>query len=227
MCVFFYMAPRISITKNRRKLGLTYEAGHKKGDCFGKGYATRLCVDLATAAGMDNAARCTAHGRRKSMISSLVNSSVSLVPTKIILDKSRHGSAEINARYQLPSKEMQHQARLAVFEKFEDNEDQHKTPEKYSSDLAVVPPDVKKSAEISIPIDDPIVDCKVVLLPSSTNPTPHAHPPGAPIHYYSHHLLQTPQHIYSSGPPPPAQHAIYHPGPPPPPNNVVYSYQQP
>ena len=50
------MAPRISITKNRRKLGLTYEAGHKKGDCFGKGYATRLCVDLATAAGMDNAA---------------------------------------------------------------------------------------------------------------------------------------------------------------------------
>ena len=54
------------------------------------------------------------------MISSLVNSSVSL-PTKIILDKSRHGSAEINARYQLPSKEMQHQARLEVFEKFEDN----------------------------------------------------------------------------------------------------------
>ena len=93
MCVFFYMAPRISITKNRRKLGLTYEAGHKKGDCFGKGYATRLCVDLATAAGMDNAARCTAHGRRKSMISSLVNSSVAL-PTKIILDNSRHGSAE-------------------------------------------------------------------------------------------------------------------------------------
>jgi len=194
MCVLFYMAPRISITENRRKLGLTYEAGHKKGDCFGKGYATRLCVDLATAAGMDNAARCTAHGRRKSMISSLVNSSVSL-PTKIILDKSRHGSAEINARYQLPSKEMQHQARLAVFEKFEDNEDQHKTPEKYSSDLAVVPPDVKKSAAISIPIDDPIVDCKVVLLPSSTNPTPHAHPPGAPIHYYSHHLLQTPHTI--------------------------------
>ena len=195
MCVFFYMTPCISITKNRRKLGLTYKAGHKKGNCFGKGYATRLCVDLATAAGMDNAARCTAHGRRKSMISSLINSSVSL-PTKIILDKSRHGSAEINARYQLPSKEMQHQARLAVFEKFEDNEDQHKTPEKYSSDLAVVPPDVKKSAEISIPIDDPIVDCKVVLLPSSTNPTPHAHPPGAPIHYYSHHLLQTPQDIH-------------------------------
>ena len=110
--------------------GLTYEAGHKKGDCFGKGYATRLCVDLATAAGMDNAARCTAHGRRKSMISSLVNSCVSL-PTKIILDKSRHGSAEINARYQLPSKEMQHQARLlAVFEKFEDHdEDQLLIPE--------------------------------------------------------------------------------------------------
>ena len=100
MCVFFYMAPRISITKNRRKLGLTYEAGHKKGDYFGKGYATtRLCVDLATASGMDNAACCTAHGRRKRMISSLVNSSVAL-PMKIILDKSRHGSAEINARYQ-------------------------------------------------------------------------------------------------------------------------------
>ena len=80
--------------KNRRKLGLTNEAGHKKGDYFGKGNATtRLCVDLATASGMDNAARCTAHGRRKSMISSLVNSSVAL-PTKIILDNSRHGSAE-------------------------------------------------------------------------------------------------------------------------------------
>ena len=79
MCVFFYMAPRISITKNRRKLGLTYKAGHKKGDYFGKGYATRLCVDLATASGMmDNADCCTAHGRRKSMISSLVNSSVAL-----------------------------------------------------------------------------------------------------------------------------------------------------
>ena len=123
MCVFFYMAPRISITKNRRKLGLTYKAGHKKGDYFGKGYATRLCVDLATASGMDNAARCTAHGRRKSMISSLVNSSVAL-PTTIILDKSRHGSAEINARYQLPSKEMQHQARIAVFEKFDDAKEQ-------------------------------------------------------------------------------------------------------
>ena len=48
------------------------------------------------------------------MISSLVNSSVAL-PTKIILDKSRPGSAEINARYQLlPSKEMQHQTRIAV-----------------------------------------------------------------------------------------------------------------
>ena len=106
MFVFFYnIAPRISITKNQRMLGLTYEAGNKKGDFLGKGYATRLCVDLAIAAGMDYAARCTAHGRRKSMISSLVNSSVSL-PTKIILDKSRHGSAEINARYQLPSKEM-------------------------------------------------------------------------------------------------------------------------
>ena len=101
MCVSFYIAScTILGTKNRRKkLGLTYEAGHKKGDYFGKGYATRLCVDLAAASsGMDNAAHCTAHGRRKSMISSLVNSSVAL-PTKIILDKSRHGSAEINARY--------------------------------------------------------------------------------------------------------------------------------
>ena len=74
------------------------------------------------------------------MISSLVNSSVAL-PTKIILDKSRHGSAEINARYQLPSKEMQHQARIAVFEKFEDaNKDQLET-----SGFAFVPPDVNKS----------------------------------------------------------------------------------
>ena len=31
----------------------------QEGDYFGKGYATRLCVNLATAAGMDNAARCT------------------------------------------------------------------------------------------------------------------------------------------------------------------------
>ena len=114
MCVSSCIAPRILGTKNRRKLGLTYKAGHKKGDFFGKGYTTMLCVDLATASGMDNAARCTAHhGRRKSMISSLFNSSVAL-PTKIILDKSRDGSAEINARYQLPSKEMQHQARIAV-----------------------------------------------------------------------------------------------------------------
>ena len=142
-------------TKNQRKLGLTCKAGHKKGDYFGKGYATRLCVDLATASGMDNAARCTAHGRRKSMISSLVNSSVAL-PTTIILDKSRHGSAEINARYQLPSKEMQHQARIAVFEKFEDAKDQLETPEIYTSDFAFVPPDLNKSVGISTPIDDPV-----------------------------------------------------------------------
>ena len=124
MCVSFYIASHILGTKNRRKLGLTNKAGHKKGDYFGKGYATRLCVDLATASGMmDNADCCTAHGRRKRMISSLVNSSVAL-PMKIILDKSRHGLAEINARYQLPSKEMQHQARIAVFEKFDDAKEQ-------------------------------------------------------------------------------------------------------
>ena len=60
--------------------------------------------------------------------------------------------------------------------------------------LTVVPPDAKKSAAISIQIDNPIVDCKVVLLPF-TDPASHAHPP-APIHYHnSYHLLQTPQHI--------------------------------
>ena len=106
---------------------------------------------------MDNAACCTAHGRR---ISSLANSSVAL-PMKIILDKSRHGSAEINARYQLPSKEMQHQARIAVFEKFEDAKDQLETPEIYTSDFAFVPPDVNKSVEFSTPIDNPplIISC--------------------------------------------------------------------
>ena len=135
MCDSFYIiASHILGTTNRRKLGLTYKAGHKKGDYFGKGYATRLCIDLATASGMDYTARCTAHGRRKSMISSLVNSSVAL-PTKIILDKSRHGSAEINARYQLPSKEMQHQARIAVFDKFEDAKNQLESPEIYTSDF--------------------------------------------------------------------------------------------
>ena len=135
MCDSFYIiASHILGTTNRRKLGLTYKAGHKKGDYFGKGYATRLSIDfLATASGMDNTARCASHGRRQSMISSLVNSSVSL-PTKIILDKFRHGSAEINARYQLPSKEMQHQARLvADFEKCEDTKDQLHFPEKYSA----------------------------------------------------------------------------------------------
>ena len=68
------------------------------------------------------------------MISSLVNSSVAL-PTKIILHKSRHGSAEINARYQLPSKEMQHQARIAEFETFEDAKEQLEPPEIYTSDF--------------------------------------------------------------------------------------------
>ena len=34
------------------------------------------------------------------MISSLVVNSSAALPTKIILDKSRHGSAKINARYQ-------------------------------------------------------------------------------------------------------------------------------
>jgi hypothetical protein len=110
------MAPRISITKNRRKLGLTYKAGHKKGDYFGKGYATRLCVDLATASGMDNAARCTAHGRRKSMISSLVNSSVEL-PMKISCHQMKCSIKQ----------------GLQCFEKFEDAEDQLHFPEKYSA----------------------------------------------------------------------------------------------
>ena len=129
MCVSFYSASRILGTKNRRKLGLTYKAGHKKRDFFGKGYASRLCVDLvATASGMDNAARCTAHGRRKSMISSLVNSSVEL-PMKMFLYKSsRHGSPEINNRYRQPSKKMQHQARIVVFEKFKGAKDQLETP---------------------------------------------------------------------------------------------------
>ena len=96
------------------------------------------------------------------MISSLVNSSVSL-PTKIILDKFRHGSAEINARYQLPSKEMQHQARLvADFEKCKDTKDQLHFPEKYSAELSFIPlGDVKKSVAISTPIDNPIVDIKI------------------------------------------------------------------
>ncbi len=48
------------------------------------------------------------------MVSSLVNSSVVLPSTKIILNKSICGLAEINARYQLPSTEMQHQAKLAL-----------------------------------------------------------------------------------------------------------------
>jgi len=102
--------------KLKCKLGIIYEAGHKIGDCFGKGYANRICVDLATASGMEKTDLCTTHGHRKSMISALVNSTVSL-PTKIVLDKSSHSSAEIKSRYQNPSMEMEHQARIAVFEK--------------------------------------------------------------------------------------------------------------
>ena len=53
MCISFYNASFILGTKNRLKLWLTYKAGRKKGDYFGKGYATtRLCVDLVTALGM-------------------------------------------------------------------------------------------------------------------------------------------------------------------------------
>jgi hypothetical protein len=114
---------------------------------------------------------------------------------------------------------MQHQARIAVFEKFEDAKDQLETPEIYTSYFAFVPPEVNKSVGISTPIDDPTVDCKVFLM-FATVAAP------APIHYYSH-PPQTPQHIYTSSGPPPPQQAIYHSGPPPPPNNIAYSYQQP
>ena len=56
---------------------------------------------------------------------------------------------------------MQHQARIAVFEKFEDAEDQHEIPDIYTSDIALVPPDVSSSVAISTPIDNPIVDIKI------------------------------------------------------------------
>ena len=119
------------------------------------------------------------------MISSLVSYSVAL-PTKIILEKSRHGSAEINARYQVPSKGMQHQARIAVFEKFEDKaKDQLETPDIDTSDFAFVLPDVNKSVGISTPIYDPTVDCKVVLM-SATAVAPPAAVAPAPVHYNSH-----------------------------------------
>ena len=45
-------------TQLQRKLGIFYEAaGHKIGDCFGKVYATRICVDLATGCFWDEEAR--------------------------------------------------------------------------------------------------------------------------------------------------------------------------
>ena len=55
---------------------------------------------------MEKPDHCTAHSRRKSKISALVNSAVSLT-TKIALDKSLHSLAEISSRYQKHSMDMQ------------------------------------------------------------------------------------------------------------------------
>ena len=70
-------------SKNRCKLiRVIYKAGHKKGD-----YKETTLVKAMPS-------------RRKIMISSLAVNFSATIPTKIILDKSRHGSAKINARYQ-------------------------------------------------------------------------------------------------------------------------------
>ena len=177
------------------------------------------------------------------MISALVNSTVSL-PTKIVLDKSRHYSAEINSRYQNPSMEMQHQACIAVFEKVEsafpgEFQVAPETPHSVSSS-SVHKPTVMPST--STP-----VGCCVV-----TPAVPQAQPTSFPMHTSWHpttlrHLLQCQPHImpylliilllqpipsayhqpHSYYPTPSHHHQpVYMSSPPPPPPAGYYQHHQ-